>query len=93
VNARRFIISMYLVVFAGTLLMSGVFFWQTRAEYRQLQEVERRSARRLAELELRLKEQQVILERLRNDPAFVERVIRRQLKYAKPDEYIFRFEE
>ncbi len=92
-NARRFIISMYLVVFAGTLLMSGVFFWQTRAEYRQLQEVERRSARRLAELELRLKEQQVILERLRNDPAFVERVIRRQLKYAKPDEYIFRFEE
>ena len=84
---------MYLVVFAGTLLMSGVFFWQTRAEYRQLQEVERRSARRLAELELRLKEQQVILERLRNDPAFVERVIRRQLKYAKPDEYIFRFEE
>jgi cell division protein FtsB len=93
VNARRFIISMYLVVFAGTLLMSGVFFWQTRAEYRQLQEVERRSARRLAELELRLKEQQVILDRLRNDPAFVERVIRRQLKYAKPDEYIFRFEE
>ncbi len=84
---------MYLVVFAGTLLMSGVFFWQTRAEYRQLQEVERRSARRLVELELRLKEQQVILERLRNDPAFVERVIRRQLKYAKPDEYIFRFEE
>jgi len=30
--------------------------------------------------------------RLRTDPAYVERVIRRQLGYAKPDEFIFRFE-
>ena len=92
-RARRVIISIYLVVFTGTLMMSGVYFWQTRAEYRQLQEMEKRSSRRLNELELRLKEQEVILDRLRNDPAYVEGVIRRQLKYAKPDELIFRFEE
>lgn len=92
-RARRVIISLYLVVFIGTLVTSGVFFWQTRAEYRQLKDVQERSQRHLNELEVRLKEQQVMLERLRNDPAYVERIIRRQLKYAKPDEYIFRFEE
>jgi cell division protein FtsB len=30
---------------------------------------------------------------MRNDPAFVETVIRRRLGYAKPDEFIFRFEQ
>lgn len=92
-RAHRVIISFYLVIFAGTLATAGVFFWQTRAEYRQLREVEQRSARRLAELEQKLKDQQTVLERLRNDPSYVERVIRRQLKYAKPGEYIYRFEE
>ena len=38
-------------------------------------------------------EQEKILQRLRTDPAYVERVIRRKLGYAKPDEYIFRFDE
>lgn len=90
---RRFIISLYFVVFIGLLLMSGAFFLQTREEYRRLKDVEARSNRQLAELEARLKEQQKILDRLRNDPAYVERVIRRQLKYAKPDEFIFRFDD
>jgi cell division protein FtsB len=90
---RRLILSLYFVVFIGLLLMSGAFFVQTREEYRRLKEVEARSDRQLADLELKLKEQQRILERLRNDPSYVERVIRRQLKYAKPDEFIFRFDE
>jgi cell division protein FtsB len=33
-----------------------------------------------------------MLERLRSDPAYVEMVIRRRMGYAKPDEFIFRFE-
>jgi len=90
---RRFIVSLYLVVFIGLLLMSGAFFVQTREEYLRLKEAEARSDRQLADLEARLQEQQRVLDRLRNDPAYVERVIRRQLKYAKPDEFIFRFDE
>ncbi|MBP9914392.1 MAG: septum formation initiator family protein, partial [Opitutaceae bacterium] len=34
-----------------------------------------------------------ILDRLRNDPEYVEKVIRRRVGYAKPDEFIFRFED
>jgi cell division protein DivIC len=37
-------------------------------------------------------EQQTTLERLRDDPAFVERVIRERLGFARPDEVVFRFE-
>jgi cell division protein FtsB len=40
-----------------------------------------------------MKDQEQVLERLRNDPAFVKKIIRLQLRYAKPSELIFRFEE
>ncbi|MCX6945042.1 MAG: septum formation initiator family protein [Verrucomicrobiota bacterium] len=92
-NFRRLIVSLYLVLFIGVGVASGLFFWQTKAEYAQLKQQEAANRRRLAETEAKLKEQEKIIERLRNDPAFVERVIRRRLHYAKPDEFIFRFEE
>jgi cell division protein FtsB len=44
-------------------------------------------------MQLKLNEQEKILQRLRTDPDYVEMVIRRRLGYAKPDEYIFRFAE
>ena len=50
-------------------------------------------ALRLAAAEEKLREQTEYLERLRHDPALVERIIRQKLGYAKDDEYIFRFEE
>lgn len=92
-NLRRVILSAYLVLFVGICLTAGVFFWQTRAEYDRLKVVQVQNQRRLAELEARLREQEVVLDRLRNDPAYVEKVIRRRLGYAKPDEFVFRFPE
>jgi cell division protein FtsB len=89
---RRVIIGFYLVLFLGLGLTSGVFFWQTRAEYSRLRQLEEQSQRRLAEAEIRLREQEKILDRLRNDREYVEKVIRLQLHYARPDEFIFRFE-
>jgi cell division protein FtsB len=91
-HLRRLIISFYLLLFLCLAVGSGVFFLQTRREYQQLKKAEAESRQLLAEAELRLKEQEKVLDRLRNDPAFVELVIRRQLGYAKPEETIFRFE-
>lgn len=91
-SLRRLIIAFYLLVFLGLAAGSGVFFWQTRREYNRLLEREIRSKQRLSEAEQKLKEQEKILDRLRNDPNYVELVIRRRLGYSKPDEYIFRFE-
>jgi cell division protein FtsB len=93
VNLRRLIFSLYVLVFLGVAATSAVFLWQAREEYRQLKLQEAASQRRLAETEARLKEQERIIERLRNDPAYVEKVIRRKLHYAKPDEFVFRFDE
>ena len=92
-NLRRFIVGLYLVLFLGVGLTSGAFFLQARAEYDQLRQQEAAGRARLAETEAKLREQEKIIDRLRNDPAYVEKVIRRRLNYAKPDEYIFRFEE
>ena len=90
---RRVIFCFFCLLILGIGLASGVFFWEARAEYNRLKQIEASSQRRLAEAEARLREQEKILDRLRHDPAFVEKVIRRRLGYAKPDEFVFRFED
>jgi len=92
VNLRRLIISFYLLLFLTIAAGSGFFFWQTRQEYSRLLVVEAQSKARLAEAQERLHEQEQMLNRLRNDPAYVEMIIRRRLGYVKPDEMIFMFE-
>jgi len=92
-NLRRLIVGLYLLVFLAVGAASGLYFWEAHEEYDRLQQIEAAQHRRLAEAEARLQEQEKILERLRNDPVYVEKVIRRRLGYAKPDEFIFRFED
>jgi cell division protein DivIC len=89
----RLILWVYVVAFVGVGAVAGVFFFRTYQEYAQLQRLETESRQRLAQGEHRLQEQERVLERLRTDPAYVEKIIRQQLKYAKPDELIFHFEE
>ena len=90
---RRIIVTFYLLLFLSVGAGSTVFFWQTRQEYNKLKAVENATQRRLNEAQERLHDQERTLQRLRNDPAYVEMIIRRRLGYAKPDEFIFRFEQ
>lgn len=90
---RRLIITLYVLLFAGLGVGAGALFIETRAEYNQLKLAEADAKRRLAEAQVRLAEQEKILQRLRTDPEFVEKVIRSRLGYAKPGEYIFRYEK
>lgn len=92
-NLRSIIVGLYLLLFVGVGLASAGFFLQTRAEYNRLKQLQVESERRLAEAEARLREQERILQRLRSEPEYVEKVIRRKLLLAKPDEFIFRFED
>lgn len=92
-NLRRVIVTVYLLLFLAIGAASGIYFLDAREEYNRLQQQEAASRRRLAEMETKLREQEKILERLRTDPVYVEKVIRRRLGYAKPEEYIFRFED
>ena len=92
-NFRRLIVGLYLLVFLAIGVASGLYFWDTREEYNRLVRLEAASEQRLAEAQAKLAEQDKILERLRTDPVYVEKVIRQRLGYARPDEYIFRFQE
>jgi cell division protein DivIC len=93
VNHRRLILFLYGVVLTGLIGWAGAVFFETRAEYNQLKQTEAEIRRRLAEARTRLAEQEKILERLKNDPDYVEKVIRRRLHYVKPGETIFWFED
>lgn len=93
VNSRRFITLLYAVLLGGLGVTAGVFYFNARAEFNQLKEVEAATRKRLAEKEAQLAEQKTILARLQTDPAFVEKILRQRLHYAKPGEVIFRFED
>lgn len=92
-NVWRILVTFGLLLFLGAGAGAAAFFWQTREEYNELKKQEVASQRRLHEVEERLREQEKTLQRLRTDPAYVEMVIRRRLGYARPEEFIYRFEE
>lgn len=91
--ARRLIIWTYAALFVVVGTLSGMFFFRTYREYARLRQIEAESRQHLARAQARLEAQKVELERLRTDPAYVRRIIRQQLRYAKPDELIFSFDQ
>jgi cell division protein DivIC len=93
VKIRKLIVSLYVLLFAGLGVTGAVLFLDASAEYSRLEAVQAENRRRLAEAQAQLANQEKVLERLRTDPAFVEKVIRRKLGYAKPEEFIFHFAE
>ncbi len=90
-NLRRLILSLYLALFGAVGVTAAFYFYDTRAEYNRLKGIELKNLRLLDEAQKRVAEQQRTLERLRTDPAYVERVIRQKLGYTKEGETIFLF--
>jgi cell division protein FtsB len=93
VKSRQVILTLYALLFLGLGVAGAYLFMDARAEYNRLEQVQAANRRRLAEAEESLRTQERILERLRNDPDYVDKVIRKKLGYARPDEFIFRFED
>jgi cell division protein DivIC len=93
VNFRHLILSLYLLLFAGLSVAGGYLFLDARHEYTRLMQVEDLNRQRLSDAQERLRSQERVLDRLRNDPAYVDQVIRKKLGFAKPDEDIYRFED
>jgi cell division protein DivIC len=93
VNNRHLILSLYVLLFAGLGVAGGYLFLDARHEYSRLVQVETLNRERLTEAQEKLRSQEKVLDRLRNDPAYVDQVIRKKLGFAKPDEDIYRFED
>jgi cell division protein DivIC len=92
-NYRSLIVGIYALLFAGVALWGVTFFVQMQRDLTTLRIQERASQLRLDEAMARLKAQEEYLERLQRDPALVEQIIRQKLGYAKPEEFVFRFED
>jgi cell division protein DivIC len=88
---NRVITTLYIAVFVGLGLTACFLFVEARSEYNQLKRTQVAARQLLAEKEALLREQEKILERLRSDPAYVEKVIRERWGYSKPGETIFDF--
>lgn len=93
VSSRSLITTLYVVILSALGLGAGAVLLDTRAEYRRLKQAEAITRHRLAEAQARLREQEIVLARLRTDRDYVEKVIRQRLGYARPGEVIFRFED
>lgn len=92
-NLRRLILTLYVFLILGLGVAGGVYLLEARAEYAKLKRVEEKNRQLLAAAEAKLKAQEKILERMRNDPEYLADVIRRKLGYAKPDEVVFKLLE
>lgn len=92
-NPSKLVNGFFAVLFTGIALWAVTFFVGMHRELKALQVQEEANRMRLAAAEAKLKDQSAYLDRLRNDPALVERIIRQKLGYAKGDEFVFRFEE
>lgn len=92
-DTRRLIILVYFVALTGFGIWAGGLFLEARAEYQQLKQTQAAAEAKLTVAKARLAAQQRVLERLKSDPVFVEKVIRGRLGYARPDEWVFRFDQ
>ena len=91
-TSQRIIVLLYTVLLTAIGLGAGALFLEARAEFDKLKQDQAASAAKLSAARVRLLEQEKILERLRNDPVYVEKIIRIQLGYGKPGEHVFRFD-
>ncbi|RXK55829.1 septum formation initiator family protein [Oleiharenicola lentus] len=92
-NLSKIINGVFGVLFAGITLWAVTAFVGMQRELKTRQADLATKQRLLAEAEAKLAAQTRYLDRLRNDPALVELLIRQKLGYAKGEEFVFRFEE
>jgi cell division protein FtsB len=81
------------VAFVAVTLWAVNFFVVMHRDITALRAQESANRQRLADAEAKLAAQEKYLQQLRHDPVLVERLIREKLKYAKEQEFVFRFEE
>ena len=89
----KLILGIYGALFVVVTVWAGDFFVQMHRDYTAMKAQESANQRRLAEATARLDSQEKYLDRLQHDPALIEQIIREKLHYAKPQEFIFRFDE
>ena len=90
--ARVILVLLILILLAGIGYL-GHYAWETRQRLNATEAARAAAAAELAELEAERAAQERYLERLRNDPEYLERAIRQTLGYVREGDIRVRFEE
>lgn len=88
----RLVNSFFLAAFVALAVFAAVFLYR---DYQHLDYVESQETlleKRLAALQEESRKREAQLEMLSGDSEYIESIIRAKMKYAKPEETIFRFE-
>ena len=83
----RLVLAAVAVVLGGTLVIGGNGALKMRQMQRDLDALERD----IAQLRLKSQELQRTVERLKNDPAYIEKRVREDLGWVKGDETVLKF--
>jgi cell division protein FtsB len=87
------IISVFGLLFAAAAGGALYFYSEMNAELQIANAAEQRMLEEVERAERRVAEQARVLDRLRNDPVFIEHTIRQRLNFVRPGEVVFRFRE
>lgn len=88
---RKLILLGLAAILAGLVATFSVLLHQTWQEYRAFSQREAMLATRLAAIQKDAASRQAFLEKLHQDPDFLERIVRERLGYARPGDILYRF--
>ncbi|MBC2608113.1 FtsB family cell division protein [Pelagicoccus albus] len=91
-SLSRFTNLLFALLFIGAGLFAAVFLYRDYQHYDNLRSENTVLAKRHEALKQESARREDEVEKLKNDPEFIERAIRTKLNYAKEKEVIFRFE-
>ena len=90
---QKFILSACSCLLAAVVVAFGIVLHQTYQEYRIFQKREMTYDAQLAQLQSDIAAKEEYLDKIQQDPVFLERVVRERLGYARPGDLLYRFPE
>ena len=95
INPRRerVLILMLVGVLVAMVLFFASLLLKTHREFENFKVRQDRIERRLIQARNEFAQKEAYLQRLMEDPEFLERVARERLGYSRPDELLFRFSD
>lgn len=82
----------FIFALLGVGVFAGSYAYQGYQKLETARSEESAAAERLALLEAKTDTRRTALARLKQDPEYVERIIRQKLNYVKENEVVFKFE-
>ncbi len=92
-NSYKILCAVLVGVLCLVIGVYAVIFTSTFRQYNHLNQQQDRYQSQVTKLSKQISQREAYLQRIIQDPEFVDHVVRERLGYSKPGEIIFRFED